>query len=178
KNADTMLSCQSPTSVSGATLSELYTVLHNINGEFADSTLDTISFGTKIEMTGVKRIGDATYLHPTDGFASAIGIFANEANQNTPATFALEQNYPNPFNPTTFINYFLPVYSTVTLKVYNLLGQEVATLLDNQEFESGEYSVPFDASSLSSGVYFYRIDVVGQDGILSYRDVKRMTLIK
>jgi hypothetical protein len=70
--------------------------------------------------------------------------------------YSLSQNYPNPFNPTTVINYQIPRASKVTLKVYDLLGKEVATLVDEVKSE-GKYSVEFNASSLPSGIYLYEI---------------------
>ena len=73
-----------------------------------------------------------------------------------PASFTLEQNYPNPFNPATVIRYSLPVTSRLTLKVYNLLGQEVATLV-NEEMKPGSYAVTWSANGMPSGMYFYRM---------------------
>lgn len=73
-----------------------------------------------------------------------------------PDKFLLEQNYPNPFNPTTKISYQIPKTTFVTLKIYDLLGNEVATLV-NEEKPAGNYSVDFNASQLSSGVYFYKM---------------------
>ncbi len=81
-------------------------------------------------------------------------------SQNFPGIFTLYQNYPNPFNPTTKIKYSIPVGTqhavSVQLKVYDILGREVATLVNKQQ-QPGNYEVEFNASNLSSGVYFYRI---------------------
>ncbi len=85
--------------------------------------------------------------------------------------FALLQNYPNPFNPTTAISYELSANSHVTLKVYDILGRDVATLVNGQR-TAGEHSVTFDASRLPSGVYFYRL----QAG--SYTATKKLMLLK
>jgi hypothetical protein len=90
---------------------------------------------------------------------------------NIPKEFSLSQNYPNPFNPVTVIRYQLPVNSFVTLKVFDLLGREIATLV-NSEQEAGYKSVNFDASKLSSGIYIYKL-VAG-----SFIDVKKMLLLK
>jgi hypothetical protein len=79
-----------------------------------------------------------------------------ETGVSKPSTFVLNQNYPNPFNPTTTISYSIPEKSFVSLKVYNILGQEVASLINNQE-EAGPHRVNFNAMNLSSGVYFYSI---------------------
>jgi len=88
-----------------------------------------------------------------------------------PSVFALEQNYPNPFNPTTTINYSLPKASNATLIVYNLLGQRVATLV-NEHLAAGGHTVQFDAKNLATGVYFYRLEAG------SYVACKKMLLLK
>jgi hypothetical protein len=75
---------------------------------------------------------------------------------NVSAQYSLTQNYPNPFNPSTVISYQLPAGSFVTLKVYDILGREVATLV-NEVKPPGTYTVRFDASGLASGVYVYRL---------------------
>ena len=87
--------------------------------------------------------------------------------------FALEQNYPNPFNPTT-IDFTLPAEGMASLKVYNILGQEVATLLNHEQMDEGDQTVDFDASALSSGVYYYRLFL--NDG--EFTAVKKMMLLK
>jgi hypothetical protein len=88
-----------------------------------------------------------------------------------PAAFQLSQNYPNPFNPTTEIRYHIPRTSHVTLKVYDMLGREVATLVDERK-GPGQYLVTFDGAGFASGVYFYRI-VAGE-----FKTVKKFLLIK
>ncbi|HUI30987.1 MAG TPA: T9SS type A sorting domain-containing protein [Candidatus Acidoferrales bacterium] len=85
--------------------------------------------------------------------------------------FSLNQNYPNPFNPSTVISYQLPVNSQVTLKVYDVLGREVATLVNARQ-TPGEHSVTFDARNLPSGIYFYRISAGG------YTATRKMLLVK
>ncbi|MCK7520684.1 MAG: T9SS type A sorting domain-containing protein [Ignavibacteriales bacterium] len=75
---------------------------------------------------------------------------------NTPTDFVLNQNYPNPFNPTTTISFSIPSSAFTSLKVYDILGNEVATLV-NEEKPAGSYEVSFNASSLSSGTYFYKL---------------------
>lgn len=95
-----------------------------------------------------------------------------------PKEFQLEQNYPNPFNPTTTIPFALPERSSVTLKLFDLLGREVAKLVD-EELQPGEYRLQFEANSLPSGVYFYRI--VAQDRAGSstrFTQVKKLMLLK
>ena len=90
--------------------------------------------------------------------------------------FALGQNYPNPFNPSTKINFSLAVDSKVSLKIFDVLGQEVATLINGQ-LAAGSQEVSFNASSLNSGVYFYRIDADGIDG-QKFSSVRKMILTK
>jgi hypothetical protein len=89
----------------------------------------------------------------------------------TPLNFTLHQNTPNPFNPITNIRFDLPHSSHINLTIYNILGQEVITLID-QEMTSGTHQATFDGSSLSSGIYFYRIQTT------SFTDIKKMVLIK
>jgi Secretion system C-terminal sorting domain len=99
-----------------------------------------------------------------------------QASSVVPKSYSLMQNYPNPFNPTTVISYDLPKASRVTLKVFDILGNEVTTLI-NQEEAAGSYKVTFSAitanhKQLSSGIYFYRL----QAG--DFTSIKKMMLIK
>ncbi|TAK62203.1 MAG: T9SS type A sorting domain-containing protein [Bacteroidetes bacterium] len=122
-------------------------------------------------VNSIKIVQTSEVPPPPPGFETA------NLKTETPNQFALEQNYPNPFNPSTVISYSLSVNGYVSLKVYNMLGVEIATLVDGMQ-EAGFKSIPFDASGLPSGVYTYRLFVVGQDGILSYTDVKKMVLMR
>ena len=88
-----------------------------------------------------------------------------------PKEFKLDQNYPNPFNPTTTITFETPKSSFVTLNVYNLLGQKVAALV-NQNMEAGSHSVNFDAANLPSGIYLYQLRTD------NFNSIKKMTLLK
>ena len=93
------------------------------------------------------------------------------ASQQTPAAFALDQNYPNPFNPSTTIAYAVPADSRVTLKIYNSIGQEVATLVDGF-VPAGRYATTWDARGLASGMYIYRLQSEGT--VIT----QKMTLLK
>ncbi|MDD8018977.1 MAG: T9SS type A sorting domain-containing protein [Bacteroidota bacterium] len=92
-------------------------------------------------------------------------------NDGFPTNVLLTQNYPNPFNPSTTINYQLPVNGFVTLKIYDVLGREIATLV-NEQISPGNHSAVWNASSFSSGVYFYRLTAG------NYTNIKRMILVK
>ncbi|MBK9099654.1 MAG: T9SS type A sorting domain-containing protein [bacterium] len=99
------------------------------------------------------------------------GIINVDDEDISAVDFNLMQNYPNPFNPSTVISYQLSVSGDVTLKVFDILGNEVATLV-NELKPAGNYEVEFDASSLTSGVYFYKL----QAG--TFVDTKKMVLLK
>jgi hypothetical protein len=90
----------------------------------------------------------------------------NMINNNSPQDFSISQNYPNPFNPSTKISYTLPMASAVVLKVFDINGREITTLV-NSELESGNHSISFEASHLSSGVYFYSFSAVSSQSKFS-----------
>ncbi|MFA5012260.1 MAG: T9SS type A sorting domain-containing protein [Ignavibacteria bacterium] len=95
----------------------------------------------------------------------------NPVGTTLPQTYSLSQNYPNPFNPSTKINFAIPKQGFVTLKIYDVLGREVRTLV-NEIKAAGNYTVDFNASEYSSGVYFYKLESSG------YSNIKKMMLIK
>jgi predicted GH43/DUF377 family glycosyl hydrolase len=105
------------------------------------------------------------------GHAITIITAISDKQQEVPQHFTLSQNYPNPFNPTTVVSFQLPVASNVKLNVYDVLGREVATLVNERKMP-GTYEVKFDGSNLASGVYFYRL----QAG--DFTQTKRLLLLK
>ena len=98
---------------------------------------------------------------------------SSEDEPELPEAYALAQNYPNPFNPATTIRFQLPQAEQVTLRVFDVLGREVAALLDNTSLAGGEHTVRFDASGLTSGVYLYRLEAGA-----SFVQTRRMMLVK
>ncbi|HQF41428.1 MAG TPA: T9SS type A sorting domain-containing protein, partial [Ignavibacteriaceae bacterium] len=97
--------------------------------------------------------------------------FVNQENDLLPEKYVLEQNYPNPFNPTTTISWQSPVSSWQTLKIYDVIGNEVATLVDEFK-EAGRYQIEFDATELTSGVYFYQLRAG------SFSETKKLILMR
>lgn len=111
--------------------------------------------------------------NPDFGTVTPVGISENNSLVND---YTLMQNYPNPFNPVTVINYNIPVSGNVSLKVYDMIGREVKTLV-NGFVSNGSYSVNFDGSNLSSGIYFYKLEAFGKTGE-KFVSTKRMVLVK
>jgi DNA/RNA endonuclease YhcR with UshA esterase domain len=110
------------------------------------------------------------------GFTNTV-VSVDQNPSGIPTEYNISQNYPNPFNPATVIQYALPSQSNVKINVYNTLGQLVSKLVDSQ-VSSGYHQVQFNASNLSSGVYFYSIQAEAIDGSKSFQIVKKMMLVK
>jgi hypothetical protein len=104
-------------------------------------------------------------------------VSVENTNEGLPDNYSLSQNYPNPFNPSTKIKFELPATSKVSLKVFNILGEFVSELV-NQTLETGSYEYQFNPKGLTSGVYFYKLEVQGVDGNNHFIDVKKMILMK
>lgn len=114
------------------------------------------------------NISRAGFWYQTADIVTSVAQIATEA---LPEEFRLQQNYPNPFNPSTTIRFAIPEKSEVTLKLFNILGREVAVLVA-EELEPGEYKVVFEAEGLPSGVYLYRIQAQG------FVQTRKLTLLK
>ena len=100
-----------------------------------------------------------------------LNVEVEQNSLNVPGEFQLQQNYPNPFNPTTTIEFALPKQSSITLKLFDILGREVAILVD-AELESRVHKINFDGQDLASGIYFYRIHAAG------FLKTKKLMLLK
>ncbi|HEY3295146.1 MAG TPA: T9SS type A sorting domain-containing protein [bacterium] len=131
----------------------------------SDGTGGAIAVWTDYRCTGVYQQQDIWAQHIVDA------LQADKPSSVLPSVYALSQNYPNPFNPTTRISFALPKAGMTTLKVYDLLGREVSTLL-SKSLPAGEHSVSFEGHRLASGLYFYRIE----SG--SFSATKKMVLLK
>jgi len=102
--------------------------------------------------------------------ANSVLVSVDE-NENIPAEFSLEQNYPNPFNPTTTIKFSLPENEFVTLKVFDVMGNEI-TVLVNEEKTAGSHSIKFNAVDIASGIYFYQLKAG------KHSDTKKLVILK
>lgn len=142
--------------VSQAEYDTAYATLRRINRAF-EGPIDTMSFGDGLALTGVTSVAQVSFLRP-DPFTEPRIVPALHRNvEYVPEVFTLHQNYPNPFNPSTIISFDLPDQAYVSLKVFNMLGQEVASLLDNELLDDGLQEYEFVSNGLASGVYFYRV---------------------
>ena len=133
---------------------------------FGNFTWSGIPVGPYVTATATDNEGN------TSEFSDSVFVMVNVEKESTvPLSFFLYQNYPNPFNPETTIRFLVKRPCRVQLKVYNLLGKEVAILIDEQR-KAGKYEVAFNGSQLSSGLYFYRIRMG------DYEAVRKMLLLE
>jgi len=135
----------------------------------------TNGVGTVVGSVGYKNILGLAFEE------TGVTAVEDDVNGTVPMEFSLSQNYPNPFNPTTTIQFSLPVNSDVKLVVYNMLGQEVATLL-NEQRSTGTHNIIWNSSNtngvnLSSGIYFYKLNAVANNG-KEFQQIRKMVLLK
>lgn len=155
-------------------------VENNTFGEFREITLDLnkylgLTIYVDVQMLGKENNAEHLivddYLILTDSTSIAKSIAIKNSDYNLPADYTLMQNYPNPFNPVTSIVFFIPQSQYVTLKIYNALGQEVMTVI-NETMEQGYHSVKINMTDEPSGVYLYSLSAG------SFRQTKKLLLIK
>jgi len=146
-------------------------------GPFTSSTNDISSISKVVLRQGSSTAAPSLTIDGIKVSTSWAGIVAGIKNISTVADkFSLSQNYPNPFNPTTNIKFSVPTSGFVKLSVYNAIGQQVQSLVNN-ELSTGEYSVQLNGSNLTSGMYFYKLELNSNDGKY-FSDVKKLMLVK
>jgi len=161
--------------VGSQSLGDLQDFFNAVNTAF-DTTIalnngDSVVTGQGLSFGGVINVRGVSFLKKIQG-SKVEQIATDYGTENIPLEMLLSQNYPNPFNPTTTLSFVISHSSFVTLKVYNVLGQEVATLLNNESLEEGTYDIQFDARDLSSGMYYYRLTTQ------TFSETRKMLLVK
>jgi hypothetical protein len=140
-----------------------------IEGKGSSTEINYYSFTDNPQLNGVNQLYYRLKQVDFDGTFSYSDLV--NVTYDVPAEFVLSQNFPNPFNPSTRINYFVPKESFVSIKVYDFLGREVTTLV-NETKSTGSYEIVFDASNLPSGTYFYTLIAE------NYSSTMKMILLK
>jgi len=146
-----------------------FVIVGFVDGNGSSTEINYYSFTDRPQVSGTKQLFYRLKQIDFDGTFSYSDVV--NVSYDVPAEFVLSQNYPNPFNPSTRINYFIPEESFVSIKVYDFLGREVITPV-NETKSIGSYEIVFDASNLPSGTYFYTMTAGG------YSTTKKMILIK
>jgi DNA-binding beta-propeller fold protein YncE len=157
-----------PRSIAFNSVGALYCLIDNGNGEDYLATLDTLTGAATLVSENPLSVSNLSAIAMR---SDAVVSVSQEQNLQLPKTFSLSQNYPNPFNPTTTIRYALPSSANVKLVVYDLLGREIATLV-NEEQSAGWKEVQWNATGFASGMYFYRLNAGG------FVEVKKMLVVK
>lgn len=150
--------------ITSSVLSNGGTTISGNNNRIA-GTLGQNLIGVSSNANNTSNVG---FWYQTVDFVTSVEQIENDL---LPTEFRLEQNYPNPFNPSTTIQFAVPQTSNVTLRIYDILGREVATLID-EEYQPGQYKIIFAAGQLASGLYVYRL----QAG--DFRETKKLMLLK
>jgi hypothetical protein len=148
---------------------KIFEVEYTVTDSLGDSAKSELVFTDAMAADSSILIIPFEFINGEISISAAEGV--EEGDANLPAKYELYQNYPNPFNPTTKLSFVIGHSSLVTLKVYDILGRVIATLV-NEKINAGKYEVIFDGSGLSSGVYFYRLNA-GQ-----YTNTKKFILMK
>ena len=165
--------------VAGQVLYQAYLCKYNDQYSWTYGYFDiTAAAGQTIEISFIALAANSvwSFLYLDDVSVSSSPTGVVEDTLTMPQFFELNQNYPNPFNPTTTIKFRVPSYGFVSLKVYDVLGREVKTLV-SEEKPAGYHGVVFDAGRLASGVYFYRITANGNNGEC-FVSTKKLVLMK
>ena len=176
-------------SISGA---DKYRLEVNTKLDFTGTVVydqDTVSTSTKQiggltdntkyywRVTALNNSGNSSDTSSTFNFTTETATGIETLNNIIPKGYSLSQNYPNPFNPSTIIRYGLPSESFVTIKIYNLLGQEINKLVHKIE-SAGYHEITFNSKKLASGIYFYRIIAKSADGKKDFITTKKLILMK
>ena len=156
---------------------KIYQTVRMINYAFKDE-FDTIST-TPLKLKARKPLFSVPFLQPSCDPPYVLPQYVTEITEDEYIiNYQLEQNYPNPFNPWTTIEFTIPEPSIITLKIYNILGQEVARLYDREYSDEIHHIVDFNASELPSGVYFYQLIAESVEGRATASFVKKMMVVK
>lgn len=175
--------CLMPPVWSGLDPETLYTKIRMINDAFC-GPIDTISFASRLQLKPVKLLSEVPFLRLDSSYNFVSYPIHDEESVEIPDKFVLLQNYPNPFNPNTLIEFYLPEEAIVTVELYNVLGQRVATILNKQEFDGGwnEVEISADQLKLASGIYYYKFSVSlhssDENKHKEFTEIKRMVYIK
>jgi len=178
-----------PMPVNPTDYDSLYNAVRRINLAFASPVLDdTTTDGgwravpMKFKWKGAHSPTEYDFLIAVPGITPRVRPVGEP--EALPLMYTLNQNYPNPFNPTTMISFGLPEPAIVTLKIYNVLGQELITLVNQESMEAGVQEIEFNAGNFPSGVYFYQISAQGitndgdNAGGKTFLTTRKMLLVK
>ncbi|MBI5475607.1 MAG: Ig-like domain repeat protein [Ignavibacteriales bacterium] len=131
-------------------------VIQSVNLAF-EGDIDTLFFADSLVLRGTNMLVEIPFLKKDSSIIPAVIVPINNLYEEIPESFTLSQNYPNPFNPITTIEFYLPYESEVILTIHNILGQQVAQLINGDIMDEGTHQFDFYPNNLASGVYFYRL---------------------